>query len=317
MELEILTALITVIPTTVIAIASVFITLYLYFANRKETTEPKVSLEKITFDPRKLKVYAPSYAGWKGSEPIPDNAIKTIVQKTANSVCKEFIGEKEYVIINLLPRNSPYWKDAIILENVLQVELKNHRGYITELKIIRAYAQLYGMNELIDKLSYNVSLYPDERQRIHFNITYIFKQGQGTSINAEGIKQYIKQVKRKKCKEIVLDVKNTRNLDKVSSLISFYDSGYLAKCYGLRQAFHVALRMQIVSSLDDEKRILKAEGIPDRRAKKEFRSYRREVKRNMKGRIRLAVRASGLVAVALIALGMGLVGLVWLVSALA
>lgn len=278
MDYTILSALITAIPATVLAAASLFVSLYTHFIDSKEKSEPRVALEKITFDPCSMDVYAPANAGWKESMQLTPDIRDNIIKKTADSVCKEFIDDKEYMIINLIPKNNHDWNNAVILANVLQVEIKNHRDYISGLEIVKAYSQIPGRGEPLYESYYNVSLLPNNQQEIQINIAYIFQPGQGASINIDSIKERYNNRETNK-ETIILDIENNKDLHKVSSIIAFYDSSYLVKCRGLRRDYFGTVRMQVVSSFDGNNRVLSVNGISDRYAKKSFKNFYDKVKR--------------------------------------
>jgi len=256
----------------------------------REKNELLVSLRSISFNPSKVKVYAPRNEEWKDAEIVGFTMREDVVKKTRGQV----FNNADNLVINIIPKNENNLSGAVVLENVFQVRIKSNCDYINKLKIMKAYSLIPGREEPLYEKYYDVSLSLDKQQEIEFNVSYIFIPGQGESINSNNIKKLYNGYKQKLEEEkpssgtqkekdfaedgtIILDIENNKDLHKVGSIISFYDSAYLVKCFGLRRNYHNTIQMKKVLSIDGENTILSVDVTPDREAKKNFKKFYKNV----------------------------------------
>lgn len=272
METQIIAALISAVPATVISIVSLLTTLFLHKSLRKEETEPQIRLESICHDPNKMTVYAPTKKKWTSAE-LHTPEVKEFIEETADTICVREFQDRKYLVMNICKKNYEE-ADVIVLCNPIELSIKNMRDHVSRLKIMKAYSAINGGMDLLSEKRFNAILYPDNDQRITLNIMYISEQNSGASINIDEIHSSFEN--RKPNKGIIrIEVDKNAGMDKAGDLIAFTDSSYLMYCEGLHRNFYTTLHLHMVkcAGADDNKKILTVNYISNRTAKNSFRKF--------------------------------------------
>jgi hypothetical protein len=205
--------------------------------------KPRIDVKSMVHSPKGLIVYAGNDVLWTGKKSI--TAFKDMIDEYRRSVNLVEIGNHgEYMLVNLLHKNYDINKAMLIL-NVLDIELVNYSNPSDYVKLECAYSLLSGATEVYHSNQYHVCLTPIDHggfQVFPIKIAYACEYNQPASINYQRFMNYHSLSDDEKKP---FDIK--QHPDRAKEVLAFTDSAYLFKTRGdsgmeYSHTFHMTLK---------------------------------------------------------------------------